>query len=139
MKKLFGFALAAASLLLTSGAQAQTVHVRADVPFDFVMDNKVYPSGTYEIQNVGDNSSAIILKDANLRPEALSISHACSSLHPAEKSKLVFRLVGGEYFLAQMWTAGNTTGVELRTPKRETMLARNGDVQDVIVAANIIK
>jgi hypothetical protein len=139
MKKLFGFALAAASLLLTSGAQAQTVHVRADVPFDFVMDNKAYPAGTYEIQTLDDNNGTVILKDADRRPEALAIIHACSSMQPAEKSKLVFKLVGGEYFLAQMWTAGNSTGAELRTPKRETLLARNGDVQDVIIAANIVK
>jgi hypothetical protein len=139
MKKLIGIALAAASLLLSSGAQAQTVGVRADVPFDFVMNNKIYPAGTYEIREVGSSNNTIMLQDGDRRPEAFALTHACSSLQPAEKTKLVFKLVGGEYFLAQAWTEGNTTGVELRTPKRETLLSRNGDVKDVIIAANIVK
>jgi len=55
-------------------------------------------------------------------------------------TSFVFRRVGDEYFLYQIWIEGRTTGRELPAPKRETLLARNGEKSDeIIIAANIVK
>ena len=43
------------SLLLVAGsAIAQTVHVSADIPFNFVVGSKTYPAGAYSVKTMGD-------------------------------------------------------------------------------------
>jgi hypothetical protein len=139
MKKVFGFALVAASLLLASGAQAQGLHVRANVPFDFAIGNNVYPAGSYEIERVLTTGNGLLITSDAKMSSTFALPHECSSGKPAEKTVLVFHRIGDEYFLYQIWTEGNFTGRELPQPKRETELARNGKADEVIVAANLIK
>jgi hypothetical protein len=138
MKKSFSFILVAASLLLASGAKAQGLHVKANVPFDFTAGNTVYAAGTYDIEGAFGTGSVVKLDSEN--SQGFITPHACSSMEPAKKTVLVFRRVGDEYFLYQIWTEGNSTGRELPAPKREMQLARNGEKsEEIIVAANITK
>lgn len=139
MKKAFGFALVAASLLLASGAQAQALHVRADVPFDFVIGNNVYPAGNYDIERTLPTSNALLIRSEAKMTSTFVLPMECTKGQPAEKSVLVFHRVGDEYFLYQIWTEGSTIGRELPQPKRETELARNGKGEDVVIAANLIQ
>jgi hypothetical protein len=138
MKKAFSFILVGASLLLASGAKAQGLHVKADVPFDFTAGNTVYTAGDYDIQGVSD--TALRLDSGNQMGQGWVMPNMCSSVKPAEKTVLVFRRVGDEYFLYQIWIAGRSTGREFPAPKRETQLARNGNKsEEIIVAANLVK
>ena len=140
MKKGFSFILVAASLLLATGAKAQALHVKADVPFDFTAGNTVYTAGNYDIKGVFANDSALKLDSGNKMGQGWTMPHICSSVKPAEKTVLVFRRVGDEYFLYQIWIAGRSAGREFPAPKRETQLARNGDKsEEIIVAANLVK
>jgi hypothetical protein len=138
MKKSFSFILVAASLLLASGANAQTLHVRANVPFDFTAGTTVYTAGSYDIKSVISSNTALKL-DSDIS-QGFIMPHACSSVEPAKNTVLVFRRVGDEYFLYQVWIEGKSTGRELPAPKRETQLALNGEKSDeIIIAANIVK
>jgi hypothetical protein len=138
MKKSFSFILVAASLLLASGANAQSLHVKANVPFDFTAGNTVYTAGNYDIKSVLSSDSALKLDSGSKM--SFIMPHACASMEPAKETVLVFRRVGDEYFLYQIWIEGRTTGRELAAPKRETQLARNGEKSDeIIIAANIVK
>ena len=47
MKNYFSFVLLAAALLFASTAQAQALHVKADIPFDFVVGNGVLRGGLH--------------------------------------------------------------------------------------------
>ena len=47
--------------------------------------------------------------------------------------------MGGQYFLYQVWTEGNTTGREFPMSKTEIQLARNSQPEIVIVAANLTR
>lgn len=138
MKKAFSFILVAASLLLASGAQAQAIHVRADVPFDFTIDKTSYAAGNYDIQAL--NTSPALLLSSDKQRRSLVLPHACAKMQGAEDTVLVFHRVGDEYFLYQIWVAGSDTGREFAAPKREAQLARNGEKsQEIIVAANLVK
>jgi hypothetical protein len=139
MKKAFSFILVAASLLLASGAQAQGIHVRVDVPFDFTIDKTSYAAGNYDIQALNTSSQALVLSSDKQR-RALVLPHACAKMQGAEDTVLVFHRVGDEYFLYQIWVAGSDMGREFTAPKREARLARNGEKsQEIIVAANLVK
>jgi hypothetical protein len=138
MKKIFGFMFVAASLLLSSGAQAQEHRVRATVPFDFAIGNTTYAAGTYDISSALSNDKVALVTGEDM-PGRMLIVQACSSPKPAEKTVLVFHRTGGEYFLYQIWIAGNSTGRELPRSKAEMRLAHNDQSQDVIVAANLVQ
>ena len=140
MKKSFSFILVAASLLLASGANAQTLHVKVNVPFDFTAGSTVYTAGSYDIESTFSGAPMLKVDSGNKMNQGFIMPHNCSSTEPAKKTVLVFRRVGDEYFLYQIWTEGNSVGRELSAPKRETQLARNGEKSDeIIIAANIVQ
>jgi hypothetical protein len=137
MKKAYGFLLVAASLLLASGAQAQGVHVRADVPFDFAIGNAMYTSGTYDLETLANSSAMVVKSDEK---SGMTLARQCSSTGPAPKTVLIFHRIGDEYVLYQVWTAGSGLGREFPQTKRETILARNnGKSQEITVAALLVK
>jgi hypothetical protein len=125
-------------LLMATTAQAQQTHVKANVPFDFVVGDRAYPAGEYSLKSIVDDGSVIQIANAQEVTSADVMSHSCSNKTYADKTKLVFRRVGDNYFLYQIWTAGRLYGRELPKSKIELRLARNQEKSElVIVAANI--
>lgn len=139
MKNLLSLALVGASLLVVSAAQAQEIRVKAEIPFDFVVGNRAYSAGAYEISPAMKDTSALLLEDESNAKRAVTLSNACESNGPATGTKMVFHRVGDTYFLYQIWIEGRSSGREFPKSKTETLLARNGDKsEDVIVAANLL-
>jgi len=115
------------SLLLVAGsAIAQTIHVRGDIPFNFVVGSKTYPAGTYEIGTIDStNSKTLLLKSRDASANAMINSNAAESLTPANQTKLVFNRYGNQRFLSQIWVAGETRGHQLPKTSREKETARD--------------
>jgi hypothetical protein len=115
------------SLLLVAGsAIAQTIHVRASVPFNFAVGNKTVAAGTYDVGTMDSRDSKILLlqaRDGNLSMMVGSIT--AEDLKPADKTKLVFNQYGNRYFLAQIWVEGETRGRQLPKSSREKELAQD--------------
>ena len=63
------------------------------------------------------------------------LPHACESAEAQKTSKLVFHRYGSQYFLAQIWTAGNDRGQELPKSGRESEVAMDYPAQNVVVVA----
>ena len=72
MKNYFSFVLLAAALLFASTAQAQALHVKADIPFDFVVGNTVYSAGAYTIEPATQSSNAAV---GSRGPSVFSVLH----------------------------------------------------------------
>jgi len=139
MKNLRYFLLAFALLLTAVAAGAQETKMKANIAFDFTVGDRVYPAGQYLLNSITGDGAAIRI-DGN--PEvgaALVLSHACESTKPSKQTKLVFQRVGENYFLHQVWVAGNSIGREFRASREEVRLAQNHETELVIVAANITK
>jgi hypothetical protein len=49
-KKLVVLAMGLA-LLMSAGASAQTVHLKTNVPFNFIAGRTTFPAGQYELQS----------------------------------------------------------------------------------------
>jgi len=132
--------VAAAALFLGSAAYAQEVNVRAKIPFDFMLGDKLYPAGEYALQTVMANNYSVYAKNEGGAKPALLLTDPQDSAKPAAQTKLVFRRVGDTYFLFQVWVAGSTIGREFPISHTEKQLALNGAKQEtVIVAANIAR
>jgi hypothetical protein len=135
MKTLRPFLAVFALLFVATAAHAQHTAVTATIPFNFVVGDRAYAAGDYELQS---NGPVLRITDGDKMLIGTVISNACEQVLPSNDTKLVFRRMGGYYFLDQIWVAGHTTGRELPRSKSETRLAQNHvEVDSVIVAANI--
>jgi hypothetical protein len=115
------------SLLLVAGsAIAQTVHVRANIPFNFAVGSKTFPAGTYDVGTIDHRDSKVLLLQARDGNASMMVgSNAAENLNPADKTKLVFNQYGNRYFLSQIWVAGETRGHQLPKTSREKEMARD--------------
>jgi len=137
MKTYFSLVLVAAALLFASTAQAQAIHVKADIPFDFVVGNTVYPAGTYTIVPATEASNALLLDGGDAR--AMVMSNHCSLSLPSKSTKLVFDRMGSSYFLSQIWVEGRSDGREFPKSKAELQMAKNHTPSEsVTVVAQLI-
>jgi len=128
------FVLLGLGMLVGMSAFAQTVNLKADVPFNFIIRGATLPAGEYTIQGMGDGS-AIAVRGASPKANTIVLSQRCTSRDAAKQSKLVFHRYGDRYFLSQVWIAGNDSGRELLKSPREMEVARDYTVQDVVLFA----
>jgi len=101
-------------------AQART---RANVPFDFSLDQKSMPAGTYEISSVSDK--VLVVRNLDTREARLLIASMhveASQGSDTPHAKMTFRKYGDQYFLAQIWDGQNRTGIAFPESKREKEL-----------------
>jgi len=124
-------------LLAVSAAQAQEPRVKANIPFDFVVGDRVLPAGEYQVSEMSTSGAFIAILSEDRKANALVVTSACATSGPSNSSKLVFHAIGGRYFLSQVWTAGYSQGRQLRESKAEIELAKNGTAsKDLVLAAN---
>ena len=132
------FALIGLGLLLaTASAYAQTGVVKANVPFNFIVNKTDLPAGEYMIQDLGTMGASMAIQSPDRHVIKAFLPQECESLQAPETTKLVFHRYGSEYFLAQIWNAGNARGKELPKSVRERELAMDYTSQDVVVVATL--
>jgi hypothetical protein len=119
------FSISLLSLLLMAGsAIAQTIHARANVPFNFSVGNKTLPAGAYDIRTISSDTKMLLLHARDGKANMIVGSNGTESLKSAEKTKLVFHRYGSQYFLAEIWVGGATLGRQLPKTSREKELAK---------------
>lgn len=134
-KQLLSF-VALGLLFVTASASAQTVKIKADIPFDFVVNQQLLPKGEYTVESFGTPSSGtLVLRSADHTAKSMLIGHACETPIPPANAKLVFHHYGEQYFLAQVWSVGDTSGRELAKGRREAQMAKAATEENVSIAA----
>jgi hypothetical protein len=132
------FALIGLGLLLaTASASAQTGVVKANVPFYFILEKTQIPAGQYLFHTLGTSGTAMSIESPDRKLVKLFLPNACETTQSQDTSKLVFHRYGDQYFLAEIWTAGNQRGNELRKTRRETEVAMGQPVDNVVVVATL--
>ena len=120
MKNLFA-AVGLFTLLASSGLKAQTLDVRAYIPFEFQMGNTSFPAGAYEIHTSG---SVLRLNEVRGNHSAiLSLTNPASRHHMTNDARVDFNRYGDSYFLSAIWTPGGTDGRILMKTRRERQIA----------------
>ncbi len=94
--------LVCAVLVVSSGSAIAALTrdtVKADIPFDFVVNNKTFASGPYTIERLSDNDTDI-LAIRSVDSKAVMVFHAkAEGSNPGAPSKLVFLRNGATYSL----------------------------------------
>ena len=124
-------------LLVAASANAQSLKVKANVPFDFAVEKSTLPAGTYSIGAISSGSTVLLVRGAE--GANMIQSNAAVSLKPSPDTHLVFHRYGGRYFLSQIWVQGETEGRQLRMSRHEAEIAKSTQAseEDVIVLASL--
>lgn len=126
---------AALALFGTTAVIAQTVDVKANVPFSFTVNRATLPAGEYSLKSMDEQGAAIAIRDLNSKTTNLVISSSCRSSKSASQTKLVFHRYGDRYFLSQIWTAGDDAGRALPPSAGEKEVAKDFSMQQVVLVA----
>ena len=125
---MFGlFAILAVQSVHAQSSNEQT----ANIPFSFTVADKTFPAGEYRVQrlNPASDKAALAIKSADGRMSKIVLTMPVQSARTQENAKLVFNHYGDQYFLAQVWTPADNTGLELPQSRSERSLARNNGQQ----------
>jgi hypothetical protein len=118
MKRITAIALLAIANFAMAGTSfAQSYGVRANVPFDFTVANKLLPAGTYTL--VRESTGLVEIRNHDKPVAALTIV-----THDGNKSsdggKLIFHKYGDQYFLSEILSDWETMNVTVPRSKAET-------------------
>lgn len=126
--KRFLFAAVLVAAFLSTLTQAQTIDLRATIPFSFRVGQTEMPAGEYVVHHQG---GTLILREQSGRHAAL-IGFALGAYRPAmmDEGRLEFNRYGATYFLAKLWPPASQMGVALPQTSRERELARQFGVME---------
>jgi len=99
--------------------------MKVNVPFAFGVEDHSLPAGEYLVLTVTpERSIRIVSTDGKHSAIVNTLPNYAKS--PSETSRLVFHRYGDEYFLAQVWTAGQNVARNPLSSKRAMEIASSG-------------
>jgi hypothetical protein len=113
--------------LACSGLHAQSVNLRATIPFDFHAGKTLLPAGEYLIH--GDGPVVWLGAGDNSKPAfALMTITAAAGLDSHQPARVEFNRYGDEFFLRTLWNPSTAGGRQLIPTPREKELVAQGHV-----------
>jgi hypothetical protein len=103
-------ALFVASLFITTGVWAQAV--KANVPFDFTINNTTVPAGTYIISSTSPEHGVLRISD---NKHVYLLTTALMDQSGSKDNVLVFHKYGNQYFLSAI-RCKDSSSMNLRLP-----------------------
>ena len=122
---LIACALSLGSLVATQSASAQTSSVaEVNIPFAFHTPSQTLPAGAYRVDRSGN---LLILTSTDSKAAGFVLTHPAIKTQAPNHGYAVFQRYGDTYYLEQIWTAGENTGIECSKGRaeKESMLAKN--------------
>jgi len=121
-----------AVLLAAAAAAGQNnpTVLKADIRFPFVVGNQVLPAGHYVFSNLGEPT--IRIANSN-KKGALVLTSSVDGRAPESSGRLVFYRYQNSYFLAQVWSAGNSQGRQVYKSPAERELERSRANEEITV------
>ena len=116
----------------TAGAQSRVL-AKANIPFDFVAQGKTFPSGSYVIARV--HSLLLGIRHAQGAEVTLLPESPVGGGLTQSRTKIVFHRYGNRYFLAQIWTSGDSFGSGLPKSAEEKRLERSQTEQRLVAVS----
>lgn len=113
-----GLTLAAA---VVSAHGQSTQRVIANIPFDFIVGDKVLPSGKYTVSAATSDGQGLRISNRDGKSSALRLTSVVAEKAAKPNARMVFHRYGQQYFLAEVWSGGNS-GRQLMQCKRERSL-----------------
>ena len=110
------------ALMGAASLVAQTANVRATIPFDFRVGERLMPAGNYTLTQ---SSAALFLrKEGDNRNTAISMTNSTYHSGDVSNAGLEFNRYGNVYFLSKIWSADSSFGRELVKTSQEREIAK---------------
>ena len=109
--------------------------IKATIPFNFVVGSKELKAGEYVVQQFGSPGSQSLQfrgQDGDVEQTALTVPIETNKI--GNRERLVFHRYGDQYFLSQVWFAGDEDGHEFIAGAQEKKAATNRSTGDQVVA-----
>jgi hypothetical protein len=110
---------------ISAVAQSGTTLATVNVPFTFQIDKQEMPAGLYRIYHV---SSTLFVMSGAKRSGTVLTRPTADTKAPA-RGHVVFHRIGGTYFLGELWSAGNTSGMACFESRAERQMLRESKQQ----------
>jgi hypothetical protein len=110
--------------------------IKAQVPFDFIVNGSVLPAGECAIEAQGNGQTHLMVSSGS--HSVYVLPNATESSAVSTETKLVFHRYGDRYFLSSISREGNNRGYALPTGKAEKeMRAQKAAEGDVTLVATV--
>lgn len=124
--KLFTIAICIVAFTVITDAQTNEKNSSMEIPFDFIVKNKVFPAGEYSLKRLNKNNpNFLILKKSDGKFKALFLTQSFKGENKTGKSYLMFKRYDKSYFLAGVWNNKEKQGYRLLQSKSEKRLKKN--------------
>ena len=118
--------LVVVTLVVLSGMAAAQFHsntrIVAQVPFEFVVADRVVPAGQYFVQAATIDGNTLLIRNPGSKVSLFSTSSQTEGKHGAPRYALVFNHYGDRYFLAGVELEGSTIAYRVTKSKAEAEL-----------------
>ncbi len=141
-----GLLIAMIAIMVGQPAKAQSLvyGLRANIPFDFKVGDKSFSAGRYSVNRVQQDDVVIKISSLAGKGNAFRGTVPVTIAKVRNSAILVFHRYGDQYYLAQVWPAGASTGRELPVSRGERDLKNQSDsigqlqkMETVTIAADV--
>jgi len=108
--------------LLAASRFGNYTGVVAQVPFEFVVGNRIVPPGECIVQSNSAAGATILVRNPNAGVDVFSVASTVDTGKPAGDSALIFHKYGNQYFLAAIRLRGMQSVYEVPKSKAENEL-----------------
>lgn len=120
--------LAGAFVVSTKAQIPEHEILKARVPFKFMINDRTFPAGEYEIRQAPDGADQdaileLVALGQNIKPELFETLPATAETVPGH-SHLIFDKIDGKYFLSRVFMADSNQGAEVPETKMERKLEK---------------
>jgi len=126
-------ALTLVAWLMVPATHAQSIMLKADIPFNFVVGDTQLQSGEYHVKQL--RPGVIQLQGKVTRSSAIVMTTGVQTGKISDVGKLVFNRYGDQYFLSRIWEPSSITGRQLPKSRLEREVAVNFALGQTTVAA----
>jgi hypothetical protein len=120
--------LAALAVVLSAPVSAQSVTLKASVPFDFVVGGHTMPAGDYVLSTVGNFGVVEVRNESMGIVPSFIMSDAAYGPLDSARGSLTFRRYGGDYFLAKIWDGSVAAGRSIPMSRAEQERAKSASL-----------
>ena len=130
------------TLVVLSGmAAAQRIgstRVVAQVPFEFMVANKIVPAGECVVQAINMDGNTLVIRNTEANVSLMSTSSTAEGKQDASHYALVFKRYGDRYFLSAIELEGSNITYRLTESKVEAELrAQNTSATEETLRASL--
>jgi len=129
------------AVVLAAPIAAQSITVKASVPFEFTVGTRALPAGDYTVDTMS-SSGILVVRSESGGSDASALTLSISGAKAGARSQilLVFHRYGDRYFLSQVWDGTKAAGrtIPISRPEREvSQRASTRQPEDVVILARL--